>query len=510
MQKFKILIIDDIEKNIFALTTVLEANPNFEIKGISSAIEALSYIDDESFDLILCDVQMPNMDGFEFVSIIRLRKKTANIPVIFVSAHQKNKTFFQKSKDLGAIDYLVKPIDEEELIHRINTYYSFAMREHQKITELNVLHNKLVVATELTQLIDTANAPIFGIDTQGKVNEWNQQAEKITCFNRKEVMDRDLVANFITDDYKASVGDILEKALKGEETANFEFPLYTKSGDRVDVLLNSTTRRDASGQIIGVIGVGQDITELNQVRAEQERERKEAAAQIIQSSKLATLGEMATSVAHELNQPLNVIRLAAGNIRQKIIKGTADPKYLSGKLKRIEEQTARAAAIIDHMRMFGREAKEHPASIDPRNIVTQALDLMGEQLRLDDIEVVTEFSEDCSSIMGHTIPMEQVILNLLTNARDAMAGSDRESKITLRVFETNKGVHITTEDTGGGIPEDILPRIFDPFYTTKEMGKGTGLGLSISYGIIRDMNGIIVADNIGNGARFEITLPIVK
>jgi C4-dicarboxylate-specific signal transduction histidine kinase len=106
--------------------------------------------------------------------------------------------------------------------------------------------------------------------------------------------------------------------------------------------------------------------------------------------------------------------------------------------------------------------------------------------------------------------MEQVILNLLTNARDAMAGSDRESKITLRVFETNKGVHITTEDTGGGIPEDILPRIFDPFYTTKEMGKGTGLGLSISYGIIRDMNGIIVADNIGNGARFEITLPIVK
>ncbi len=92
----------------------------------------------------------------------------------------------------------------------------------------------------------------------------------------------------------------------------------------------------------------------------------------------------------------------------------------------------------------------------------------------------------------------------------AMAGSDRESKITLRVFETNKGVHITTEDTGVGIPEDILPRIFDPFYTTKEMGKGTGLGLSISYGIIRDMNGIIVADNIGNGARFEITLPIVK
>jgi len=242
MQKFKILIIDDIEKNIFALTTVLEANSNFEINGISSATEALSYIDNVSFDLILCDVQMPNMDGFEFVSIIRLRKKTANIPVIFVSAHQKNKTFFQQSKDLGAIDYLVKPIDEEELIHRLNAYYSFAIRERQKINELTVLNDKLIVANELTQLIDTANAPIFGIDTQGKINEWNQQAEKITCFNKEDVVDQDLVANFITDDYKASVGDILEKALKGEETTNFEFQLFTRFGDRVDVLLNSTTR----------------------------------------------------------------------------------------------------------------------------------------------------------------------------------------------------------------------------------------------------------------------------
>jgi len=249
---------------------------------------------------------------------------------------------------------------------------------------------------------------------------------------------------------------------------------------------------------------------LNQIRVEQERERKEAAAQIIQTSKLATLGEMATSVAHELNQPLNVIRMAAGNSRRKISKGTADPTYLSDKLKRIEEQTARAAAIIDHMRMFGREAKEQPTSIDPRNVVTNALDLMGEQLRLADIEVVTELPENCAFIVGHTIQMEQVILNLLTNARDALAESDGESKITLRVFEGSKDVHITAEDTGGGIPAEILPRIFEPFYTTKEMGKGTGLGLSVSYGIVRDMNGTIVATNIDNGARFEVTLPIVN
>ena len=361
---------------------------------------------------------------------------------------------------------------------------------------------------ELTQFIDTANAPIFGIDARGKVNEWNQQAERITGFTKSEVMGKDLVANFITDEYKLAVEEVLQKALNGEETANYEFPLFTKSGDiSVDVLLNSTTRRDAAGQIIGVVGVGQDITELNSVRAEQERERKESAAQIIQASKLATLGEMATSVAHELNQPLSIIRMAAGNTRRRMSKNTAGPEYLIDKLERIEEQTSRAAAIIDHMRMFGREATEDPEPIDPRSVVMNALDLMGEQLRLEGISVVTQLAEDCPSVLGHAIQMEQVVLNLLTNARDAMSERDGESKITLRVFSDHKGVHIISEDTGGGIAEEALPRIFEPFYTTKEMGKGTGLGLSVGYGIVRDMDGTIRAENIGDGARFSITLP---
>ncbi|MBA6232232.1 MULTISPECIES: PAS domain-containing protein, partial [unclassified Colwellia] len=126
------------------------------------------------------------------------------------------------------------------------------------------------VAHDLTQLIDTANAPIFGIDAAGLVNEWNQRAEQLTGFAKIDVMGKDLVAGFITDDYKASVKEVLDKALQGEESANYEFPLFTKTGDRVDVLLNSSSRRDAAGRIVGVVGVGQDITELNKIRKEQE------------------------------------------------------------------------------------------------------------------------------------------------------------------------------------------------------------------------------------------------
>ena len=381
----------------------------------------------------------------------------------------------------------------------------------QDITELNkALKEQHSIALDMTQLVDTANAPIFGIDAYGSINEWNKQSEIITGYTKSEVLGLKLVDNFITDDYKIAVRNVLDKALNGEETANYEFPLFTKSGERVDVLLNSTSRRDAAGKIIGVVGVGQDITELNKVRNEQEVERKEATAQLIQASKLATLGEMATSVAHELNQPLNVIRMAAGNSLRRISKGTAEFEYLNDKLKRIDDQTMRAAAIIDHMRVFGRKANEEPEPIDPRTVITNALELMGEQLRLIGIEVVTQFPKDCHLILGHSIQVEQVILNLLMNARDALAGRDGEKKITLRIFEDNKNIHITSEDNGGGIPSHFLPRIFEPFYTTKEVGKGTGLGLSISYGIITDMRGTIAAKNIDGGCRFILMLPFVN
>ena len=142
----------------------------------------------------------------------------------------------------------------------------------QDITEINAGKAELSrVANDLTLLIDTANAPIFGIDADGLVNEWNRKAVEITGFAKEEVVGRDLVRKFITAEFQDSVQEVLHKALAGEETANFEFPLYTKDGRRVEVLLNAATRRDTSGSIVGVVGVGQDITEINQSQEELSR-----------------------------------------------------------------------------------------------------------------------------------------------------------------------------------------------------------------------------------------------
>jgi PAS domain S-box-containing protein len=435
-----------------------------------------------------------NKRADELILANKEKEKKANALIIA----NEELVFQNEEKEKRANELVLANKEKEKqenalIIAKKELAFQAELRDHRSEVER--------VARDLALLIDTANAPIFGIDEQGLVNEWNLQAEEITGFTKNEVIGRDLVAYFITDDFKVSVGDVLERALHGEETANYEFPLFTKAGDQVDVLLNSTTRRNASGRIIGVIGVGQDITEL-----------KKTQAQVIQSSKLASLGEMATSVAHELNQPLNTIRMAASNITDRIELNTVTTEYLSRKLQRIDEQAVRASKIINHMRMFGRKADEKSINFDPWVAVKSVMDLIGEQLRLESIEVTAICDHECPVIFGHQIQLEQVFVNIIGNARDAILehGEKTGQKITITGTPIDdKKFEISITDTGIGIPKGLLPRIFEPFITSKPMGKGTGLGLSVSYGIISDMNGTITAENIEDGSRFNIILPLV-
>ncbi len=372
----------------------------------------------------------------------------------------------------------------------------------QDTTELNAEKAKYEqIANDLTKLIDTANAPIFGIDSDGNVNEWNQTAERITGFTKQEVLGQDLVSLYITDDYKDSVSLVLNKALAGEQTANYEFPLFTKVGSHVDVLLNSTTRRNANGEIIGVVGVGQDITEL-----------KRSLAEVVHTSKLATIGELATSIAHELNQPLNVIRLAAGNCRMRL---DTEENYLDAKLERIETQTERAAKIIDHMRTFGRKSHGISNSLRVCEVIRHTLEFIKDQLALANIDTHTNFACQKSvgvcktCVVGDMFALEQVLLNLFTNAKHAMETQNLDSprEILIDTSKEDGCVQINIRDTGEGLADNIRDKIFEPFFTTKDIGKGTGLGLSVSHSIIRDMGGSMGCSNWDRGACFTIKLP---
>ncbi len=390
-------------------------------------------------------------------------------------------------------------IEVNALINNFNNLISSIETKQFALIESNIELEQ--VSIDRKKIIENANVPIFGVDSDKHVNEWNKMSEHITGFDQLAARGTNIL-NYIADDCKYQAEIALNKALKGEETSNFELMIDTRYGTPVDLLLNFAARRNYRGDIVGVICVGQDITQ-----------RKIAETQLIQASKLATLGEMATGVAHELNQPLNVIRMAAANSLRKWKKTgrDIDPNYFMGKLERINEQTKRAAAIIDHMRLFGRRADKKPVPIDIRDCIAGACELMQEQLRLKNIVIELEQPDELSLVLGHKIPFEQVLLNLLSNSRDAMLSQRSVGmNIYIKVEEMDAAVKLTMEDTAGGIPENLLDRIFEPFFTTKDVGEGTGLGLSVSYGIIKDMNGHIIANNTGEGVRFVISLPVLS
>jgi len=257
--------------------------------------------------------------------------------------------------------------------------------------------------------------------------------------------------------------------------------------------------------MIHIMGNLRETTAEVQGREQELRDKQE---QLVQAGKLATLGELTTGVAHELNNPLNNIGLFVGNAVDLIELGVTDKGQTVRELRHAMQQVGKATEIISHLRTFGRAAPVSREPISLRNVIERALSLMQEQLRLRQIEVTVELGSEEPVVVGNPIQLEQVFINLLTNARDAVADSPRKA-IRISGSVGSAAVEVAFSDTGHGIPPGLERRIFDPFVTTKEVGKGTGLGLSITYGIVKEHGGTIsVVSRPGEGATFLIQLPL--
>ncbi|KPN88861.1 ATP-binding protein [Pseudomonas nunensis] len=261
---------------------------------------------------------------------------------------------------------------------------------------------------------------------------------------------------------------------------------------------------DDQGQLVEVQAVGRDNTEVR--RSQQ---------QLTQSAKMATLGEMATGLAHEINQPLNVMRMAIVNVLKRLSNGDVQIDYLTDKLNRIDTQVQRAARVVDHMRVFGRrsEVEQHP--FNPVDAIEGTLSLLAEGMRGKGVELRVSETGFTVQVRGYVDQLEQVLINLMVNARDALLSkreADRDFKPWISVYaeRDKQSVRLWVEDNGGGIDPRLLERIFEPFFTTKPVGVGTGLGLSVSYGIVENMGGRLSVVNSAHGARFCIELPIYQ
>lgn len=368
------------------------------------------------------------------------------------------------------------------------------------ITHTRFLEKEVKKSEEKYQTIfNTIPNPIFVVDAESlDILDCNQSVEDVYGYVKEEISSTSFL-----DLFEGGDRDHLESEIKSSGILN-RVRQFRKDGNGIYVNIRISRTFNLEKEVLLI--TTSDITE--RLLAEQ---------QLIQASKMATLGEMATGVAHELNQPLSVIKTASSFIIKKAQKGEAiQDEILKTLAEEVDSHVDRASKIINHMREFGRKSDVKKGKIDINESLTKALEIFSQQLKLREIEIVRELEENLPAVLADSNRLEQVFINLLINARDAIEEkSERDDskgevkKIVLKTSHKDGMVVIEIKDTGMGIPESNLDKIFEPFFTTKNVGKGTGLGLSISYGIVRDYDGTLeVETQVGEGSSFIIRFPI--
>jgi len=384
-------------------------------------------------------------------------------------------------------------------IRQSNQEITAVMEISLDITESKRLEENIRKSEQKYQTIfnNIPNA-VFVVDAHTmEILDCNQSALTVYGFDKAE-----LIAHPFPDLFEANGRDRYSRQLRTAATLT-QVRQITKAGQTIFVNMHTSPSEYLDREAYLV--VASDITQ--RLMAEQ---------QLIQASKMATLGEMSAGVAHELNQPLAVIKTAGNYLLKKARKREPiDDGILQTMAEEIDSHVDRAAKIINHLREFGRKSDVLKEPVQVNDAMLKAYEMFNQQLKLREINVVRELQEDLPPILADANRLEQVFINLLINARDAIEerreqSADRTMKkeIRLRSYAHEGMVTVEIVDSGIGIREPIRDRIFEPFFTTKKVGQGTGLGLSISYGIVQDYDGIIkVGSGENQGAKFTIQFP---
>ena len=380
-----------------------------------------------------------------------------------------------------------------------------------KMDELRTVSD--AIAKELRQFIETANAPIFGIDSNGMVNEWNQSSEKITGFTKEEVLGEDLVATYINSNYQKSVKKVLDNAQRGVETANFEFPLYAKDGKRIMILLNSSTRRNSDGKIIGMLGVGQDITILNEYKKNLES-KVEYRTQELQESleREKELGQLKTSfvsmASHEFRTPLTSIKAISDIILRYSNK--LSQESINARLEKIKKEVDDMTIMLDDILIIGKsEAQKLAFNPDIEDIVFLIRQIITEYQLSDSTNRQLIYDIPNSIIMINVDKkwIKHIIINLISNAEKY---SNKNTPIKISIHQNQSNISFSFQDYGIGISKQDIKKLFEPFHrgSNAQNIPGTGLGLSVLQQAVDLHNGKIeVESNLGKGSKFKIILP---
>ncbi len=383
-----------------------------------------------------------------------------------------------------------------------------AMEINLDITQRKILEQRAEASEKKYHAIfNNIPNPVFVLDYDTlEILNCNESVKQVYGYGEEAFLGKSFITLFAQTEELNPLYDpqILTETIKSTRTMNKVW--HKKTDDMIIPVDIWISLSEYPGQKVLLVTTS-DITH-----------RLETEAQFNQAAKLATLGEMATGVAHELNQPLSVIKTSSSFCRSKIEKNESiKPETLHRLLVKIDSNVDRASKIITHMRDFSRksDAKLEPVAVNA--ILRNAYDIFSQQLKVRGIKVTWDLGENLPRVMADPGRLEQVFINLLINARDAIEekikieyqGASQQKEIAIRSYNPfNHKIVIEIRDTGTGIPELVAEKIFQPFFTTKEVGKGTGLGLSITYGIIKESKGTIkIKETSPDGTLFQITLP---
>ena len=471
----------------------------FELITVSTLNGAFKIIEDKRPDLIITDWALPDGDGGRLLSHA---VRNGDLPVIVMTSYGNEQTAVEAIRS-GALDYVVK---SAETMSDMPHVAERALREWKLIHDRSMAVEALR-ESEIRFRALSENAPdiIYTLSHDGRFTYVNPAWEKILGHPAYEVMGRSL-SEFVAEEDREDIDSLLLQVCAGPDAIQgLQGAFLHKNGTRRIFLVSCGPNMNSDGNVIGAVGLLKDITATIQLER-----------QLLQSQKMEALGTLAGGVAHEFNNVLTAIK----GYTQLMAINKEMTDSLRELLEKIDESTGRARDLTRKLLTFSRIESGAKTSVDINSVVNTVVDLILHTFPRN-IKVRLDLDQDLGVISANSTQLEQVILNLSLNAKDAMpdggeltftTGPRRLDESFCRVNPWAKPGHyvvLGVTDTGSGIDPNVVARIFEPFYTTKEAEKGTGLGLSVAYSIIRGHSGGILVDSQPeNGTRFDLFFPV--
>jgi signal transduction histidine kinase/two-component SAPR family response regulator len=498
LPRARILLVDDDKRNLLALSEVLD-----DIADVVCAVsgeEALRFLLKEQFAVIILDVLMPGLDGYDTARLLRGREQSRDTPVIFLSAINKEEAHLLKGYDIGAVDYVFKPFDPTILRSKVSVFVSLYEKtreiERKAQSEQRLLEEKLAALealkeSEERQSLILRSLPIAVYERQGDA------VPRFVAGNLHAITGYGPDA-FVED------GRLWESRLHpdeqlhaGEAEVSREFKWRHRDGSYRYLLDQSVALPGRDGVYAGTL---RDVTEQRHLQD-----------QLLQAQKMDAIGKLTGGIAHDFNNLLASV-LSGLSLLERRAELNDKAREIMGMTRHAAEQ---GKHLVSRMLVFSRKQTLAPRSVDLAEM-SGALDGLLTPVLGGLVDLKWEIDDDLWPVQVDPSQLELAIMNLVINARDAMPGG---GSITIRLRNSARGealsdlqpgqyVVVTVSDTGKGIPAQLIPQVIEPFFTTKDVGKGTGLGLSTSYGFAKQSGGTLrIESAVDVGTNVEIWLP---